>query len=132
MLNFETADGEFAVGLIQPARLARSGGKREEGDDADRSGENPLCGTSRSESPLPTGRTEALPSERRDAGTHLEDKDTLPADEASVIVLEQAGGEETTESPTETGSERQEDTDAEGELGALVKGRHDVDNTRND
>lgn len=47
-------------------------------------------------------------------------------------MLEQPGGEETTESPTETGSERKEDTDPEGELGALVKGRHDVDNTGDD
>lgn len=47
-------------------------------------------------------------------------------------MLEQAGGEETAEGATETGSERKEDTDPERELGALVEGRHDVDDTRND
>lgn len=56
----------------------------------------------------------------------------MPAHKTSIIVLEQAGGEETAEGATETGSERKEDTDPERELGALVEGRHDVDDTRND
>lgn len=47
-------------------------------------------------------------------------------------MLEQAGGEETAESARETGSEREEDADAESEFGALVEGRHDVNDTRDD
>lgn len=47
-------------------------------------------------------------------------------------MLEEAGGEETAKSATETGPERKENTDAESELGALVEGRHDVNDTRDD
>ena len=43
VLDLKAADGEFAIGLVQPASLARSGGKREEGDATDRGGKDSLC-----------------------------------------------------------------------------------------
>ena len=50
VLDLQTTDGEFAIRLVQPASLARSGGKREECDDTDAGGENSLCGAWRSDS----------------------------------------------------------------------------------
>lgn len=49
VFDLETPNGEFAIRLVQPTRLARSGGKREEGDDTDAGGEDSLCGRWRSE-----------------------------------------------------------------------------------